>query len=296
MSPHLRVPSSSHQRSDLGVDGPAARGLVGGEQLLAGARAAGRERRSEPPGPHAVPAEVLHRVAEVGELPVEDAAQAVAVDQEVAEAEVAVDDGVRGARRPVGLEPAERELEGRERRAERAGQRLHLLELVDVAHRRSVGDAGCGGSRPARRRPGRRGGDGPRPTRRRAAACGRSSRRRGVQHEGRRADVGPVVVGHHRRHGHALLLGEAKERGLPVHAGARVEAALADALQDQRTPFVAGDEVERERLARRPAREPGQSVDRARQPVGGEQRLEPAASSASRLDTVSSTGGRSGSG
>ena len=50
------------------------------------------QRRAEPPRPHAEPAEVLHRVAEVGELPVEDGPEPVVVDEEVAEPEVAVHD------------------------------------------------------------------------------------------------------------------------------------------------------------------------------------------------------------
>src|SRR5262245_20621520 len=68
----------------------AAGGLVAREELLARAEAADRELRAEAPGVHAEPAEVLHRIAHVCDLPVEDAADAVRPDEEIAVAEVAV--------------------------------------------------------------------------------------------------------------------------------------------------------------------------------------------------------------
>src|SRR5699024_5567296 len=65
---------------------------VPGGQLLVGPEAADGQVDAEAPRLHAEPAEVLHRVAGVGQLPVEDGPHALGTDHEVAVAEVAVDD------------------------------------------------------------------------------------------------------------------------------------------------------------------------------------------------------------
>ena len=112
MIPHLSVPSTSHHRTTSASTGrPDARG-VRGEQLVVGPDAGHRQRRPEAPGLHAEPAQVLHRVAHVGQLPVDDRRQARLVDDQVAEPEVPVHDGRPDRRRPVGLQPAEPQLEG----------------------------------------------------------------------------------------------------------------------------------------------------------------------------------------
>src|SRR5947209_4882936 len=55
------------------LDGGPAGALVGAEQIVAVAEPTDGERAAEPPGLHAQPAEIEHRIAYVGELPVEDA-------------------------------------------------------------------------------------------------------------------------------------------------------------------------------------------------------------------------------
>src|SRR5436190_13347214 len=85
------------------IDRAAAGLLVGAEQVVAMAEPADRRAAAEPPGPDADPAEVEQWIAEVGELPVEHAAHAAVADDQVAVAEVAVDDrGPRGGRQVLG--------------------------------------------------------------------------------------------------------------------------------------------------------------------------------------------------
>ena len=157
-----------------GVDRAAARRLVGGEQLLAAAEPAGRVGRAEAPRPHAEPAEVLDRVAEVGELPVEHRPQPVRADDEVAGAEVAVDHGGRAG----GRAGSPRASAGRARwpgAAGRAGR--GPCAAGRPGRRRSARAprrAGCGGWRRGRRRTGRPGGAG-RPRTRRRGGCRRAS-------------------------------------------------------------------------------------------------------------------------
>lgn len=50
----------------------------------------------------------------MGELPIQNRGKPVAVDDHVADAEVAVGDGASGGRGSVAFEPGQRELEGRE--------------------------------------------------------------------------------------------------------------------------------------------------------------------------------------
>ena len=82
-----------------------------GEELVVVADTGHRLRPAEPPSPHAEPAEILHRIAAVDELPVEDGSEAVGADDEVPEPEVAVHDGRRSRIRTVRFQPAERELD-----------------------------------------------------------------------------------------------------------------------------------------------------------------------------------------
>src|SRR5213078_1015541 len=119
------------------VDGRAAGARVGGEELLALAEAADRLRvRAEAPRAHAEPAQVLHRIADVGELPVEDGAQALGTEDDVADAEVAVHEGLGARRGRRSREPAERQLERRVR-IERDG-------AVELLVARELGAGGRG--------------------------------------------------------------------------------------------------------------------------------------------------------
>src|SRR5262249_440588 len=74
------------------IDGPAACPLGGLPELFRFAHAAQAEGvLPEAPGADARPGEVLGRVADVAELPVEDADQPARPDHQVADPEVAVD-------------------------------------------------------------------------------------------------------------------------------------------------------------------------------------------------------------
>ena len=164
----------------VAVDDLARGGLVRPDQLVDRPEPADPRLGPEPPGPHAQPAQVLERVAAVGQLPVEHRPQPVGSDDEVPVAEVAVDDRVPRAdgRGPVARQPAEAQLEGRVRLADRVERGPELGDLVAAGPARAPRRARCGGCGPAPRRTGRRAGGGRPRTRRRAGSCGRSSRRR----------------------------------------------------------------------------------------------------------------------
>ena len=205
----------------------------------------------------------------MGELPVEDAAQAVGVDQQVAEAEVAVDDGAPGRRGAVRVEPADAELHGRKRLVEAGQQRLHLRELVAAAHPggrvrrdgvdRCEGRAGLADEAVA--------GGGPLVVAQELAGDGLALE--AVHDDRRAADHRAVVVRHDRRHGHAPGAGGPQERGLALHPGAAAHRPGPQPLEDQGALRTVGDEVEREGLPRSPARQPDQPVHRTGQAVRG---------------------------
>src|SRR5580704_3443396 len=69
--------------------GPAAARLIAGEQLLARTETADRlVDLAEAPGVDANPAEILHGIAEMRELPVQHRPHAVGADDEIAVAEI----------------------------------------------------------------------------------------------------------------------------------------------------------------------------------------------------------------
>src|SRR3954468_12390113 len=79
---------------DLGVDPAATDALVAAEEVLVAPEAAHGPGAAEAPRADAQVAQVLHRRAAVDELPVQDGADPVRTDDEVAVAEVAVHDDV----------------------------------------------------------------------------------------------------------------------------------------------------------------------------------------------------------
>src|SRR5277367_812554 len=84
------------------------------EKMLARRDASGRKVISaEAPGPNAKPSEVLVRVPQVRQLPVEDAPQSVVADHKVADAKVAMHQRDSLQRRRVQPKPAQTELERR---------------------------------------------------------------------------------------------------------------------------------------------------------------------------------------
>ena len=108
------------------IDDRTARRGVALEEIVERAEAAHRPRSAEAPGRGAEPADVLGRLAGVGQLPIQHRPQPVGTDQEVAGAEVAVHRHPPAGRQPVGLEPAHAELERRPGLAQRVeeGERV----------------------------------------------------------------------------------------------------------------------------------------------------------------------------
>src|SRR5262245_25215875 len=95
----------------------AARLLVTRKQIVAGAKAADRlVDLAKAPGVDADPAEILHGIAEMSDLPVQHGPHAVGADDEIAIAKIAMHQRrlARCARIVIG-EPAQRELEYRTR-------------------------------------------------------------------------------------------------------------------------------------------------------------------------------------
>ena len=84
--PHCRVFATSHQCSASRSTGAAARAFVRGDELVDRAEPADLERRAEAPRLDAQPREVLERVADVHELPVDRGREPVLVDDHVARA------------------------------------------------------------------------------------------------------------------------------------------------------------------------------------------------------------------
>src|SRR5262249_52770116 len=107
------------------VDRRAAALLVGAEELLALADATNRlVVAAKAPGAHAHPAQVLGSVADVRELPIENRAQPLAADDDVAVPVAAVHQYARRSRRQVAAQPAEGEL--------KCGVRLGCDAAVDL--------------------------------------------------------------------------------------------------------------------------------------------------------------------
>jgi hypothetical protein len=122
----------------LGVGPSAARGLVGVEERLHLAQPRDRPLGvAEPPRADREPADVLGRVAQMAELPVDYRRQSVPVDDEVAKPEVAVYEPDRGRRRRrVEAQPAQARLDRRQRLAD-LGQ-LVLPQLARLERRSAL--------------------------------------------------------------------------------------------------------------------------------------------------------------
>src|SRR5215218_184430 len=118
---------------DLRVHRAAADPLVAAEEVGVGTEAADRVVGAEAPRAHAEIAEILHRVAAMHVLPIEHRTNAVRSDDEVAVAEVAVEEHVVGRLRPVLLEPAQPELKGGTGVVELGQRRAQRREHVGTA-------------------------------------------------------------------------------------------------------------------------------------------------------------------
>src|SRR5258707_10101112 len=77
--------------SRFGIDGSSARFLVRAEEILTRGKSADRfPIIAEPPCPHAHPSDVLHRIAEMGEFPIQNRAHAFGSENHIADPIVAV--------------------------------------------------------------------------------------------------------------------------------------------------------------------------------------------------------------
>ena len=131
----------------------------------------------ETPGVDADPSQVFHRVAEVGEFPVQNRPDAFGADDEIAVPEVPVNE-LGATSRDVICEPAEGELEDRLRLVIGVVQRAILVELVPGRREGELQVAVVTPwMPPGSPRTGGRAWAAPRRTRRRAGSSGRSSRR-----------------------------------------------------------------------------------------------------------------------
>ncbi len=119
------------------VRGDAAAVGVARHQVGAGPEPADRARRAEPPRLGAQPAQVVHRITAMGQLPVQHSPQPVGGHDQVAGPEVAVHEPVPGGRRPVLGEPPQADLQSRPRLGELLVQLDRLAERIDP---RQAGD------------------------------------------------------------------------------------------------------------------------------------------------------------
>ena len=255
--PHCNVFCTSHQWNDGPVDLSAAGALVGREQLVDGAEPTDLVRRAEAPCLHAQPGQVLHRVTDVDQLPVDDRGEAVVVDDDVPHAQVAVHQRRRRARRTVGLEPRVGLLEGRAAIGHHAVRRPVARQLVDL---------GCAGHL--------RGIDRVQTREERAELVDEHVARAGelvvaqdparerfaphrAHHQPRGAEVRAVVVEHDLGHAQSHLVACAHGVGFQPHRARRPRPARRITPQDERPSAGA----ERPRLARRTAAQPLQVGD-----------------------------------
>ncbi|MEZ5230807.1 MAG: hypothetical protein R2710_30285, partial [Acidimicrobiales bacterium] len=126
-------------RKGITIDRRAGGRLVGGEQVFVVADSTDGTCAAEPPCPGAQPSEVFKWVTEVSKFPVEHGRQPVRADHQVPEPEVAMHEHHSRWRRPVLLEPAEREFEGRRDQRQLVDGLSPLREFVDVLEMGEVG-------------------------------------------------------------------------------------------------------------------------------------------------------------
>src|ERR1700730_18328665 len=88
------------------IDWCAARSLISREEILARAKTANWVAAAEAPGPDAEPAEIHHGIAELGQFPVEHAANAAFVHDQIPHPEVAVDHCMTRPLRQMFRQPA----------------------------------------------------------------------------------------------------------------------------------------------------------------------------------------------
>ena len=236
ITPHLSVPSTSHQRSDLGIDGRPGGRLVGGDQLVVvadarrpaaasrSARPARRTSRGPPAGRRGGPAPSRARP------------EAVVVRRAGCRAgsRRARRGGVDGGR--LLLEPPEPELEAGCGSPSMSSSAAVLRDLVGCLEVRRGVDGGIAWIAASAAPTGATSSDGRRRTRRRGGSSGRSSRPRPAHDEERRAERASVVGGDEPgAPAHRSGRGLTQQGGLGRHAAAGAHRSPRPlTLQDQR--------------------------------------------------------------
>src|SRR5216684_5492890 len=113
----------------LRIDGKSTGALVSGVEVLARSEAPDRPAAAEPPGADTQPAEIHHRIAKLGQFPIEHAADAIFIDDQIAHPEVAVHDALARLPRQMIGEPAKGEFERRQMEIVRVGYPLKCREM-----------------------------------------------------------------------------------------------------------------------------------------------------------------------
>src|SRR6266852_459114 len=115
----------------FGIDGDSTRFLVGAKEILARGKAADRFLIvAESPRPHAHPSDVLHRIAQMSEFPIQNRAHALGSENHVADPVVAMNQRFSRSFWNSAEEPSESQLEGRMRfQSQRAVVFLVALDL-----------------------------------------------------------------------------------------------------------------------------------------------------------------------
>ena len=256
------------EQQPLGLDPHATGRLVGRDQLFAGPEAAHWPLAAEAPGADADPAQVFHRIAQVGDLPVQHRAQALFADDDIAVAEVGVD---QARDRRVGRQAR---AQGLERQGEhRLGPAGRLVPRVQLLQPSAGGGQAQG--RQARRIDRVDGGHRP------PALGGQHLARLGearfahdppaqglaLDEAGDEAAPGAVLGGKdvmHHRLGRPRFAGQAHQLRLGLHAHRRLGLArpARRAAQDQRRACAVGvHALEGPGLLARPTREAAEGGD-----------------------------------
>ena len=240
------LPPAQLVKGDLGP----ARGAVCSQQLFLAAQPGGGRGRAETPRLDAEPAEVLGRVAGVDEFPVDDGAQRVRADDEVAEPQVAVDDHRWAGWRRVRLQRAQGQLKDRAglviggELGPQAGQRVRRGqipgdlepvqaggELADLAHQYAARPAVGGVAQDA--------------------AGDRLASDAAHDQASRAPQIGAVGAEQYLRHGEPGRPGRFDDPGFPAHPPRLVRPPggsrrSTSSVRDPPVPTASNDQVSRE--------------------------------------------------
>src|SRR5580692_9995991 len=119
------------------IDCGAAGFFVRAKEILASAESSDRFLIvAETPGPHAHPSDVLHRIAEMRQLPIEDRSHAFGTENDIADSVVAVHQRLSRGPGDALQEPSKSQLE-RRMRFEREASKVFLVAL-DLGQRCTV--------------------------------------------------------------------------------------------------------------------------------------------------------------